>query len=121
MKPQYHILKHHHHSSSGGSSFKETKEVYREIGYDMDELIASNSGFENTCAVRMSIALLKAGVIFNGRLMIKAGSLKGRSIEPGAIRLADELKRVWGKPLVLLGTSEQNLCYNSNDILRGLA
>ncbi len=62
-----------------------------------------NPAYENTCAVRMSLALIKSGVNFQGRLMIKDGPHKGKMIEPGAKLLADQLARpgVFGRPTVL--------------------
>ena len=105
MKPLYQALKSGHYSSKRGNpSFKETADVYKEIGYDSVKLIAQNSQFANTCAIRMSLALLNVSVYFRGRLLIKDGRFKGRYVEPGAIRLADELRRhhSFGKPFVFL-------------------
>lgn len=41
----------------------------------------------------MSVALIKSGVRFNGRLTIKSGDWKGKKIETGAKLLADQLSR----------------------------
>ncbi|MCL1824701.1 MAG: type VI secretion system amidase effector protein Tae4 [Betaproteobacteria bacterium] len=105
MKPLYHVLKSGHYSSlEWMSSFKSKEDVYKEIGYYFDKLYAQNPQFENTCAIRMSLALLNANVHFNGRLLVKDGRFKGRFVEMGAIRLADELRRphLFGKPQVFL-------------------
>lgn len=105
MKPSYLTLKVGHYSSDESNpSFKKTRNVYAEIGYDYDELVRQNPQYENTCAIRMSLALLNAGVSFAGRLPVKAGRFKGRLLEPGAVRLADELRRplLFGKPQVYL-------------------
>ena len=59
--------------------------MYQELGYDLVDLLKLNSGYKNTCATRMSVALLKAGVSIAGRLKIKSG----KSVEPGAKLLAD--------------------------------
>jgi hypothetical protein len=50
----------------------------------------------------MSLALINAGVDFIGRLKIKDGAHKGKTIEPGAKLLADQLARpdVFGRPNV---------------------
>ncbi len=50
----------------------------------------------------MSLALIKFGVNFTGRLKIKDGPHKGKLIEPGAKLLADQLMKstVFGKPEV---------------------
>lgn len=51
-------------------------------------------------AVRISLALIKSGVDFVGRMKIKEGPHKGKTVEPGAKLLADQLARpvVFGKP-----------------------
>jgi len=57
----------------------------------------------NTCAIRMSICLIKSGVKFPGRMAIKTGPYKGHMIEPGQIRLTKILTSptILGKPQVL--------------------
>jgi hypothetical protein len=104
MKPHYALLRQHHYSSRKTSqSYVAEQEVYKEIGYDFDALIKQNPAYLNTCAVRMSLALIKAGVNFAGRLKIKEGPYKGQMIEPGAKLLADQLARpaAFGRPDVL--------------------
>ncbi|EBH8906713.1 hypothetical protein OFY73_003971 [Salmonella enterica] len=83
MKPLFSVLKSNHNSSSFESpDFVDSKDFYAGIGYDQGKLGAQ---FENTCAARMSVALIKSGVKFKGRLLpIKEGKWKGRSIETGA-------------------------------------
>lgn len=103
MKPLYAILKKYHYSSDPVSNnYLSAEEVYEEAGFDLEKLIKQSPAYENTCAVRMSLALIKAGVQFNGRLQIKSGKWKGKSIEPGAKLLADQLmrKEVFGRPEV---------------------
>ncbi|WES69431.1 T6SS effector amidase Tae4 family protein [Superficieibacter sp. HKU1] len=99
MKPSFLVLKSNHDSSYPGSlDFIASKEFYASIGYDQGKL---GDQFENTCAARMSVALIKSGVKFKGRLLpIKEGKWKGRSIETGAKNLADILSQpgVFGKP-----------------------
>lgn len=101
MKPLFSVLKSNHNSSSFESpDFVDSKDFYAGIGYDQGKLGAH---FENTCAARMSVALIKSGVKFKGRLLpIKEGKWKGRSIETGAKNLADILSQatVFGKPAV---------------------
>lgn len=61
--------------------------------------IANNTAFLDTCAIRMSIGLLRAGVTLPGaRMKANAGPLKGRRIEPGQAKLSHILKRSWGEP-----------------------
>ncbi|MGL6017156.1 MAG: T6SS effector amidase Tae4 family protein [Gibbsiella quercinecans] len=100
MKPLFSQLKANHYSSNRLSpDFVSSETVYSEIGYDYHEVIRNNPAFENTCAIRMSLALLKCNVAFSGRFLIKAGALKGKKIEPGAKLLADQLytPNVFGK------------------------
>lgn len=54
------------------------EELYNWIGYPKH---ADNPNFYNTCAIRMSLALLGAGYPNPGTWLIKAGKYKGRSIE----------------------------------------
>ena len=101
MKPTYANLKQHHYSSNElMAGFVGADTLYKEIGYNYEKLIQQNSAYVNTCAVRMSPALIKSGVHFNGRLKIKDGTYKGKMIEPGAKLLADQLARasVFGRP-----------------------
>ncbi len=59
--------------------------LYQEIGWD--DLI-NNPAYENTCAVRVSLALIKVGMRLPGRLVIKKGPHKGKMIEPGQAKLS---------------------------------
>ncbi|ENG2553748.1 TPA: hypothetical protein MYP81_005231 [Citrobacter farmeri] len=101
MKPSFSTLKNNHSSADFiNPDFVESKEFYAGIGYDQGKLGVQ---FENTCAARMSVALIKSGVKFNGRLLpIKEGKWKGVRLETGAKNLADELSRssVFGKPAI---------------------
>jgi hypothetical protein len=101
MTVNYALLKSHHHSAERANpSYRSDADVYSDIGYNLDVLMKQNPAYENTCAVRMSLALIKTGVDFVGRLKIKDGPHKGRTIEPGAKLLADQLARptVFGRP-----------------------
>lgn len=72
--------------------------LFRELGWD--DLI-NNAAFENTCAIRMSVALIRSGVtIPAGRIPIKAGPHRGKRVEPGQAKLADILatNALLGKP-----------------------
>lgn len=106
MKPLYERLNNNHYSSTEEThNFLSRKELYKEIGYDDEVLIKESKAYKNTCATRMSLALIKSGVHFNGRLKIKSGPYKGRHIEPGSKLLADQLSRegVFGKPKIYKG------------------
>jgi hypothetical protein len=103
--PSFATLKFNHYSSNLNSpDFKDKVDVYREIGYDYDNLYAQNAQYQNTCAVRMSLALLKSNMRFGhpiSRLEIKSGPYKGRFVATGAKTLADELRKptILGEPL----------------------
>ena len=68
----------------------EWKELFESIGW---QDLYDNYAYVNTCAVRVSIALLSVGYNFPGRMRIKAGPLKGRMIEPGHAALSKILAR----------------------------
>lgn len=71
--------------------------LYDTIGWsDLKNMDA----YRNTCATRMSLALLKAGVSLPGRMAINAGPLKGRRVEPGQAKLSNILKSIFGQPEV---------------------
>ena len=73
--------------------------LFRELGWD--DLIGDPK-YENTCAIRVSLALIRSGVtIPGGRMAIKKdGPLKGKMIEPGQAKLSAILSRssMLGKP-----------------------
>ena len=60
--------------------------------------LVGKAEWSNTCAVRMSLALLEAGMILDGRLRIKSGTLKGRWVEPGQNKLSNWLSKKLGAP-----------------------
>ncbi|MEI8574252.1 hypothetical protein J0667_20135 [Methylomonas sp. WH-1] len=67
----------------------------------------------------MSIALLHSAVSFTGRLPIKAGSLKGKKIEPGAKLLADQLmlSHIFGRPEVIDPAKTKTLLTNKRGLI----
>lgn len=104
MKPLYSILRNNHYSSDSYSpDFVSAEDVYKEIGYSLNDLYKQNRAYENTCAVRMSLALIMSSVPFHGRLKIKAGPYKGWMVETGAKLLADQLMspHIFGRPELL--------------------
>lgn len=105
MKPAFLILKRNHYSSDPTEpSYASGEAVYAEIGYDLDDLMKEDTRYANTCATRMSLALVKSGVVLSGRRKIKKGPFKGRLFETGAKLLADELAKpgVFGRPHLFL-------------------
>ena len=90
MKPAFTMLRAHYPKS-------QTREtLFHEIGWDD---LSNNPAYFDTCAIRMSVGLLGAGVTLPGaRMLAKAGDLKGRRIEPGQAKLSSILTRLWGRP-----------------------
>lgn len=107
MKPSYATLKSNHYSANNFQENHVSREkLHEELGYNDAELLKQNPAYQNTCASRMSLALIKSGVRFDGRLKIKTGKYKGRTFEPGAKLLADQLAKphVFGKPQIINAT-----------------
>lgn len=101
MKPSFNTLQSNFYSANElNDNYASGADLYAEMGISHEALIKQNPAYANTCAARMSLALLKSKVNFNGRLTIKDGPFKGRKIETGAKLLADQLKRrdVFGMP-----------------------
>jgi hypothetical protein len=71
------------------------EELYHWIGYPEN---IENPNFENTCAIRISLALLGAGFPNPGTWPIKAGKYKGRMIETRQKKLSNWLVRQLGQP-----------------------
>lgn len=111
MKPLFSTLKSNYYSSNElQSNYVSGIDLYAEMGIDQEKLIAQNSAYINTCAARVSLALLKSGVSFTGRMTVKSGKYTGKKIETGAKLLADQLKRadVFGMPEIYTPTQFQN-------------
>jgi hypothetical protein len=71
------------------------EELFQWIGYPEN---IGNPNFSNTCAIRLSLALLGAGYPNPGTWPIKAGKYKGRAIETKQRKLAKWLVRQLGQP-----------------------
>jgi hypothetical protein len=72
------------------------EELWRWIGHS-DKIL--DSQWRNTCAVRMSLALLGAGIhLPAGFLKIEAGKYRGEYIEIKQEVLAAYLSKIWGEP-----------------------
>ncbi|WP_225975710.1 T6SS effector amidase Tae4 family protein [Kosakonia cowanii] len=94
MRPLYEQLKRQHYSSNDmRAGFVDSDPLFSEIGYDFKALLRQGDQYENTCAVRMSLALLKCNIEFSGRFTIRKGPLKGKKFEMGAKLLADQLNK----------------------------
>lgn len=72
--------------------------LYQSLGWDD---LVDHPAYQDTCAIRMSYGLLRAGVTLPGAsLQVKAGPLKGKRIDPRQAELSRILTRVWGQPEV---------------------
>lgn len=93
MKPLFAVLKSHH------MGYQVTvPEVYDSIGHPE---LAIDPDWGNTCAIRMSIALVAAGIKIRtgpARLRIKIGPYKGEQLEPSQHTLSKFLAHEIGKP-----------------------
>lgn len=82
-------------------------DLFRLIGWD--DLI-KNPAYENTCATRVSLALIRSGITIPGaRMPVKTAPYKGKLIEPGQAKLTAILARpsMLGKPEKFDGKSAQ--------------
>ena len=72
-------------------------QLYESIGHPE---LSQNMYWQNTCAVRLSLALIAAGMSVPGHMKILAGRFKGRQFQPGQFKLSKYLARptVLGKP-----------------------
>lgn len=93
MKPLFSIVQKNYPSNRDVSK----EDLLNEIGWD--DLIR-NPAYDNTCAIRVSLALIKSGLLISGRIAIKKGPHKGRLIEPGQARLSQLLatRQYFGAP-----------------------
>lgn len=84
MKPAFIALREYYPSVAA----VDQAALFGEIGWE--DLIGKDN-FANTCAIRVSLALIKAGIQVKGRMAIRKGPFKGALIEPGQARLAHML------------------------------
>ncbi|MFL6672903.1 MAG: T6SS effector amidase Tae4 family protein [Massilia sp.] len=92
IKPPYAVLRRNYPDRRSVSS----DELYMWIGQPE---LAKKLGWENTCALRMSLGLVRSGVhVSPARLLVRAGECKGRMLEPGQANLSRFLERAWGVP-----------------------
>lgn len=100
MKPSFQVLQQHYPAAGTRD------ELYALIGWSD---LVNNPAFLDTCAIRMSMGLLGAGVTLpQARMLAKNGTLKGKRIEPSQARLSGILARIWGKPEVFTSAQGAN-------------
>ena len=97
MKPPFLIL------AANYPRFDQRETLYHQIGWSD---VIDHPAFQDTCAIRMSLALVASGFPLTGNMKVNAGRLKGRAIETAQARLSNTLKRAWGKPEVYRGELE---------------
>jgi hypothetical protein len=92
MRPPFSVL------MAAYPRFVDRAPLFADIGWTD---LVNDKAYWDTCAIRMSYALLHAGVALPGaRMKANDGAIKGRYIEPGQARLSNILKKVWGQPEV---------------------
>ncbi|APA68117.1 T6SS effector amidase Tae4 family protein [Janthinobacterium sp. 1_2014MBL_MicDiv] len=84
MKPAFITLRENYSSVDAVGQVA----LFGEIGW---EDLIDQENFRNTCAIRVSLALIKSGVRLKGRMAIRKGPFKGALIEPGQARLSHML------------------------------
>lgn len=90
-------------------------DLFRSLGWD--DLI-DNKAYDNTCAIRMSVCLLRCGFsIPHGDLTILKGMLKGKRVKIRFDKLAVHLKAKWGKPEVIQNPTEELLRARGNGVV----
>lgn len=91
-KPPYMLLRRHFPDPRSVPA----EELWRWIGYPHN---ANDPQWHNTCAIRMSLALLGAGFDMTGAFLpILAGKYRNRVVEIKQEVLAKWLEQVWGPP-----------------------
>lgn len=73
MKPTFSTLKTNFYPSQSVNQAK----LFEEIGWSD---LVGKPGYVNTCAIRMSLALIKSGVTIPGRIRIKNGRHKAKEV-----------------------------------------
>lgn len=90
--------------------------LYPYLGWGKDAAMMTSKDWENTCAIRLSVCLIRCGMAFAeapiGALVGHGCAdkrLRGKAVVIGFDRLAKMLKKRWGDPKVLPNVTEQDL------------
>lgn len=96
MKPLFNTFKRNHATIESLS----TTELHAELGDESGKAAAHGPATPDTSALRMSLALIKSGLSFTGRVALSSGPNAGRSVEINARRLARQITRpaLFGQP-----------------------
>lgn len=100
MKPAFSVVNLHYPTRADFPIAR----LYESIGW---EDLTNDMRYRNTCATRLSIALIRSRVPLTGRMRIRKGDLKGKAMEPGQARLSEQLKTLWGRPEVYRSGREE--------------
>jgi len=98
MKPHFTVLHDRY------PALESREELLVQIGWGD---VINKAAFNDTCAIRMSMGLVGAGMALPGaRMRAKSGPLRGKSIEPGQARLSNILLKIWGAPEIFKDPGE---------------
>jgi hypothetical protein len=92
------------------------QQLWQSIGYPEN---AEDSDWKNTCAIRLSLALVAAGMVIRpGFLQIKAGKFTNRKLEIKVVALSDFLMREWGEPEKYSGALAWEKIFSRKGVIR---
>jgi hypothetical protein len=98
------------------SDFADRSTLYPYLGWGNDRTIMTSRDWENTCAIRMSVGLIRCGTSLEvppigARVQATCpdARLRGKAVVLGFDRLANLLKTRWGAPTVYRNVSEADL------------
>jgi hypothetical protein len=112
MKPHFSTLM----NNFSGTGEVSQPELFNEIGWSD---LLGNLNYTDTCAIRMSLALIKTGIRLPGRMKIRGGKLAGRLIEPGHAKLCKILEgpAFFGKPEILKSSDAEERIGNRTGVI----
>ena len=78
-------------SNPGSMRYVSRETLFKEIGWDE---FLDNNNYANTCAIRVSLAMLKSGLsLSNGSHRVLDGKLQGKRIEVNMRKLANRIEQ----------------------------
>lgn len=84
---------------------EDREQFFKDMGWD--DLIP-NTAYTNTCAMRVSVCLVKCGMTFpTGEIKILKGDHEGKRIKIRWNELEDVLKAAWGDPTSVTPTNSE--------------
>lgn len=111
-KPAYTLLRKNYPAPTEVLS----KQLWGSIGHPEK---ASDPQWQNTCAIRLSLALLGAGMVIEpGFLEVKSGKFAKRMLAITVVGLSDYLTRQWGEPEKISGALAWERIYNRMGVIR---